>query len=211
MAGCRPRSVSLVTAAALGIPAGGGRMFRFKVKFRREGGDRERPLRTPEETVSSADTGVLTSSPGAFCISIRIGAAGLRTTTTPIISVGPPEIAEDQKPETSHRRSTHPRRRYRPGARALMEIRKYQKSTDLLIRKAPFSRLVREVCMEYSRGVPYSWQSTAIMALQEAAEAFLVRLFEDSYLCSLHAKRVTLFVKDVQLARRIRGIQEGLG
>lgn len=92
-----------------------------------------------------------------------------------------------------------------------MEIRKYQKSTDLLIRKAPFARLVREVCMEYTRGVPFMWQSLAIMALQEAAEAFLVRLFEDSYLCCLHAKRVTLFVQDMQLARRIRGTQEGLG
>lgn len=92
-----------------------------------------------------------------------------------------------------------------------MEIRKYQKSTDLLLRKAPFARLVREICMKCSHGVPLSWQSTALMALQESAEAFLVRLFEDSYLCSLHARRVTLYVKDIQLARRIRGIQEDVG
>ncbi|XP_063289351.1 histone H3-like centromeric protein A isoform X2 [Pelobates fuscus] len=117
------------------------------------------------------------------------------------------------EPSTSPRRkraSGH-RRRFRPGTRALMEIRKYQKSTELLIRKAPFQRLVREVGMMCTRGVSYMWQSMAILALQEAAEAFLVRLFEDSYLCSIHAKRVTLFVKDMQLARRIRGIQEGLG
>uniref|UniRef100_Q569M3-2 Isoform 2 of Histone H3-like centromeric protein A n=1 Tax=Xenopus laevis TaxID=8355 RepID=Q569M3-2 len=98
-----------------------------------------------------------------------------------------------------------PKKRFRPGTRALMEIRKYQKSTELLIRKAPFSRLVREVCMTYACGMNYNWQSMALMALQEASEAFLVRLFEDSYLCSLHAKRVTLYVQDIQLARRIRG------
>ncbi|KAM4695712.1 histone H3-like centromeric protein A [Rhinophrynus dorsalis] len=103
------------------------------------------------------------------------------------------------------------RRRYRPGSRALMEIRKFQKSTELLIRKAPFYRLVKEVSDAYSGGFFYKWQSMALMALQEAAEAFLVRLFEDSYLCSLHAKRVTLYVQDIQLARKIRGVNEGLG
>ncbi|XP_075718931.1 histone H3-like centromeric protein A [Rhinoderma darwinii] len=122
-----------------------------------------------------------------------------------------PPQSPPSRGETSHRPSTQRRRRYRPGARALMEIRKYQKSTNLLIRKAPFCRLVREICLKYSRGMFYYWQSTALMALQESAEAFLVRLFEDSYLCSLQAKRVTLFVKDVQLARRIRGIPYGLG
>ncbi|XP_075719856.1 histone H3-like centromeric protein A [Rhinoderma darwinii] len=108
--------------------------------------------------------------------------------------------------ETSHRPSTQRRRRYRPGARALMEIRKYQKSTNLLIQKTPFFRLVREICLKYSRGVFYYWQSTALMALQESAEDFLVSLFEDSYLFSHQANRGTLFVKDMQLARRIRGI-----
>ncbi|MBN3274892.1 CENPA protein, partial [Polyodon spathula] len=91
-----------------------------------------------------------------------------------------------------------------------MEIRKYQKSTELLIRKAPFSRLVREVCQGVS-SQDLKWQSLALIALQEAAEAFLVRLFEDSYMCSIHAKRVTLYAKDLQLARRIRGIHHGLG
>ncbi|XP_077339819.1 histone H3-like centromeric protein A isoform X2 [Lithobates pipiens] len=95
-----------------------------------------------------------------------------------------PSRAGTSQTEGTFLRQKHTRR-YRPGTRALMEIRKYQKSTDLLIRKAPFARL--------------------------AAEAFLVRLFEDSYLCCLHAKRVTLFVQDMQLARRIRGTQEGLG
>ncbi|XP_053329551.1 histone H3-like centromeric protein A [Spea bombifrons] len=124
--------------------------------------------------------------------------------------VAPPTTSRRGR-RAEEERETAQRRRFRPGTRALMEIRKYQKSTELLIRKAPFQRLVREVCMTYTRGVAFNWQSMAIMALQEAAEAFLVRLLEDSYLCSIHAKRVTLFVQDIQLARRIRGITEGLG
>ncbi|KAB1267121.1 histone H3-like centromeric protein A [Camelus dromedarius] len=106
--------------------------------------------------------------------------------------------------------------------RVLREIRVLQKSTHLLLRKAPFCRLVssrklpanpraREICVQFTRGVDFNWQAQALLALQEAAEAFLVHLFEDAYLLSLHAGRVTLFPKDVQLARRIRGIQEGLG
>ncbi|XP_077446713.1 histone H3-like centromeric protein A [Stigmatopora argus] len=96
------------------------------------------------------------------------------------------------------------RRRFRPGTKALMEIRKYQKSTELLLRKAPFSRVVRELCQIYSRG-DLRWQSLALMALQEAAESFLVMVFSDANLCAIHAKRVTLFPRDVQLAQRIRG------
>ncbi|KAJ7345887.1 hypothetical protein JRQ81_001837 [Phrynocephalus forsythii] len=112
-----------------------------------------------------------------------------------------------QEPEEARPR----RRRYRPGQRALMEIRKYQKSTNLLIPKLPFARLVREVCLEYTRGVDIQWQAMALLALQEAAEAFLVYLMEDAYLCTIHAKRVTLYPRDIQLARRIRGLQQGLG
>ncbi|XP_040848879.1 histone H3-like centromeric protein A [Ochotona curzoniae] len=93
----------------------------------------------------------------------------------------------------------------------LKEMRKLQKSTDLLLRKLPFARVVREIGTRFTRGVDFNWQAQALLALQEAAEAFLVHLFEDAYLLSLHAGRVTLFPKDVQLARRIRGIQEGLG
>ena len=94
--------------------------------------------------------------------------------------------------------------RARPGARALREIRKYQKSTDLLLRKLPFSRLVREITATYTRR-EFKWKGEAILALQEMAEAYLVGLFEDANLCAIHAKRVTIQVKDVQLARRIRG------
>ncbi|XP_046577991.1 histone H3.3-like [Haliotis rubra] len=104
-----------------------------------------------------------------------------------------------------HRSPQSPRkRRYRPGTKALMEIRKFQKSTDLLIRKLPFSRVVREIASNIYRE-PLNWQATAIMALQEAAEAYLVYLFEDSLMCSIHAKRVTIMPKDMWLARRLRG------
>ena len=80
--------------------------------------------------------------------------------------------------------------RYRPGTVALREIRKYQKSTALLIAQ-DFRNDLR-------------FQSSAVMALQEAAEAYLVSLFEDTNLCAIHAKRVTIMPRDMQLARRIR-------
>lgn len=93
--------------------------------------------------------------------------------------------------------------RYRPGTVALREIRKYQKSTELLIRKLPFQRLVREISQDFKAELRF--QTAAILALQEACEAYLVGLFEDTNLCAIHAKRVTIQPKDMQLARRIRG------
>ncbi len=93
--------------------------------------------------------------------------------------------------------------RYRPGTCALREIRKYQKNTDLLLRKLPFQRLVREVAQDFKQELRFN--SHAIAALQEASEAYLVALFEDTNLCAIHAKRVTIMPKDMQLARRIRG------
>src|SRR6185436_19213540 len=86
---------------------------------------------------------------------------------------------------------------------ALREIRKYQKSTELLIRKLPFQRLVREVAQDFKNDLRS--QGTAILALQEASESYLVDLFTDTNLCAIHAKRVTIMPKDLQLARRIRG------
>ncbi|ETE73076.1 Histone H4 type VIII, partial [Ophiophagus hannah] len=83
------------------------------------------------------------------------------------------------------------------------EIRRYQKSTELLIRKLPFQRLVREIAQDFKTDLRF--QSSAVMALQEASEAYLVGLFEDTNLCAIHAKRVTIMPKDIQLARRIRG------
>ena len=112
--------------------------------------------------------------------------------------------------------------RFRPGTVALREIRRYQKSTELLIRKLPFQRLVREIAQDFKVCPPpctvrlglrltaslqtdLRFQSSAVMALQEASEAYLVSLFEDTNLAAIHAKRVTIQPKDLALARRLRG------
>ena len=92
-------------------------------------------------------------------------------------------------------------RRYRPGTVALHEIRRFQKSTELLIRRLPFQRLVREIDQDLKGRLNFA--SGAILALQEAAEAYLIGLFEDTNLCAIHAKRITIMPKDIQLARRI--------
>ena len=93
--------------------------------------------------------------------------------------------------------------RYRPGTVALREIRQYQKSTDLLIRKLPFQRLVREIAQDFKGDLRF--QASSVLGLQESSEAYLVGLFEDTNLCAIHAKRVTNMPKDIQLSRRIRG------
>ena len=93
--------------------------------------------------------------------------------------------------------------RFRPGTVALREIRKYQKTTNLLLRKQPFQRLVREVAADFKSDLRF--QATAVAALQEACEAHMVGLFEDTNLCAVHARRVTIMPRDLQLARRIRG------
>jgi len=93
--------------------------------------------------------------------------------------------------------------RYRPGTVALREIRKYQKSTDLLLSRAPFQKLVREIAQDSKTDLRF--QSSALAAIQEAAEAFLVNLMENANLCAIHAKRVTIMPKDMQLAQRLSG------
>ena len=110
------------------------------------------------------------------------------------------KAARKSAPATGGVKKPH---RYRPGTVALREIRRYQKSTDLLIRKLPFQRLVREIAQDFKTDLRF--QGSAILALQEASEAYLVGLFEDTNLCAIHAKRVTIMPKDIQLARRIRG------
>ena len=95
--------------------------------------------------------------------------------------------------------------RYRVGTAALKDIRHFQKTSVLLIRKLPFQRLVREIAQDFKTDLRF--QSAAILCLQEAAEAYLVRLFDDANLCAIHARRVTIMPKDIQLARRIRGEQ----
>ncbi|CAF0729466.1 unnamed protein product [Brachionus calyciflorus] len=109
------------------------------------------------------------------------------------------------QPSTSSSSNERPVKIYkhRPGTLALKEIRRYQKSTELLIRKLPFQRLVREISQNYKDDLRF--QASALDALQEAAESYLVGLFEDTNLCCIHAKRVTIMPKDIHLARRIRG------
>ena len=92
---------------------------------------------------------------------------------------------------------------YRVGTAALKDIRHFQKSTALLIHKLPFQRLLREIAQDFKTDLRF--QSVAILCLQEAAEAYLVGLFKNTNLCAIHAKRVTIMPRDIQLARRIRG------
>merc|ERR1712196_84276 len=94
-------------------------------------------------------------------------------------------------------------KRFRPGTKAIREIKKFQKTTELLLRKLPFQRLVREIAHGEKNDLQF--QGQALMALQEATEMYLVGLFEDTNLAALHAKRVTIMPRDLQLARRLRG------
>ena len=96
------------------------------------------------------------------------------------------------------------KKRYRPGEKALREIRKFQRSTDLLINKLPFTRLVKEITFSFHNSL--QWQGIALEAIQHAAEDYIIGLMGDANLSALHAKRITIMPKDLQLARRIRGI-----
>ena len=125
------------------------------------------------------------------------------TRTKTSLTTGP--VKQPRHPPKGRYRKS---RRYRPGTQALRQIRKYQKSTELLIRKLLFQRLVREVSQQVSRdkGVdPFRYQSTAILALQVACEDFLVRMFSQCNDICIHGKRVTIQDKDVQLWKRLFG------
>ena len=95
------------------------------------------------------------------------------------------------------------KRHYKPGTVALREIKRYQKSMNMMLPRAPFQRLVRSISSAYDPDLRF--QSQSLQALQEAAEAYIVSLFEDTNLCAIHAKRLTIQKKDMDLARRIRG------
>lgn len=95
--------------------------------------------------------------------------------------------------------------RFRPGTVALRDIRRYQKSHDLLIPRAPFVRLVRDLTLKVNNDQMMRYNINAIEAMREACEAYIVSLFEDTNLLAIHAKRVTIMPRDMQLARRIRG------
>ena len=109
------------------------------------------------------------------------------------------KAADESEPATGGVKKPH---RYRPGTVALRKICCYQKSTDLLIRKLPFQRLVREIAQDFKTDLRF--QGSAVLALQEADKAYLVGIFEDTNLCAIHAKRVTIMPKYIQLARHIR-------
>jgi histone H3 len=110
------------------------------------------------------------------------------------------KAARVSRPATGGVKKPH---RFRPGTVALRQIRFFQKTTKSLIPKLSFQRLVREVAQDFKSDLRF--QSHAIAALQEASETYLVSLFEDTQLCAIHAKRVTISDKDMKLARRIRG------
>ena len=93
--------------------------------------------------------------------------------------------------------------RFKPGTIAMKQIREFQKSVNLLIPRAPFQRVIKEKALRENREIRF--QSAAIQAIQEAAEAHITSVMEDSNLICLHANRVTLMGKDLNLARRIRG------
>ncbi|KAH7287867.1 hypothetical protein KP509_31G000900 [Ceratopteris richardii] len=111
-----------------------------------------------------------------------------------------PQENVQRRPPPPQARAPQQRRRY---MKAFAETRHYQKTTELLIPRRPFARVVKEELQRYCAGLRI--QALALEALQEAAEAFLTSMLEDSNLCAIHAKRVNIQLKDIQLARRIRG------
>uniref|UniRef100_M0ZH06 Histone H3 n=1 Tax=Solanum tuberosum TaxID=4113 RepID=M0ZH06_SOLTU len=117
--------------------------------------------------------------------------------TVSIVAAGPsatPSTPTRKSPRSAPATSVQKpkqKKRYRPGTVALREIRHFQKTWNLVIPAAPFIRLVREISHFFAPGVT-RWQAEALIAIQEAAEDFLVHLFEDAMLCAIHAKRVTL-------------------
>ena len=124
----------------------------------------------------------------------------------PLASKGPRKQSRKQsRPATGGVKKPH---RFRPGTVALREIRRYQKSCDLLVAKLPFSLLVRQISLDFEDSdgnSPWRFTGASMLALQEASEAYLVGLVEDTNLCAIHAKRVTIQRRDMTLARRIRG------
>ncbi|KAI5063413.1 hypothetical protein GOP47_0022301 [Adiantum capillus-veneris] len=119
-----------------------------------------------------------------------------RSKSAPPATPSTPANATPNRPRKPHR--------FRPGTVALREIRHYQKTVHFLIHPLPFARLVREIAAQFSDSVT-RWTAEALVALQEAAEDHIVHLLEDTNLCAIHAKRVTIMPKDMQLARRLRG------
>eukprot|EP01017_Pseudomicrothorax_dubius_P018505 TRINITY_DN2045_c0_g1_i1.p1 TRINITY_DN2045_c0_g1~~TRINITY_DN2045_c0_g1_i1.p1 ORF type:complete len:184 (-),score=24.56 TRINITY_DN2045_c0_g1_i1:92-643(-) len=137
----------------------------------------------------------------------REGAEERRATTT---TRARENVSESARKARNEQPRDKVQRRFRPGETALSQIRKYKKIPNLLIRKLPFQRLVRDIAHDLvgRQNEPFRWTLPALEIVQSVAEDYLTNLFEDSYACTLHAKRVTLMPKDMRLARRIRGIMD---
>lgn len=153
--------------------------------------------KSSSNVVTRAQTAVASPSPAATPTRPLGPAVAKKSTTKASLAMTLRTLKKAAAP------STPSKRRYRPGTVALREIRQYQKQTNLLIPRSPFQRLVREIAAIFATGLMF--QSAALSALHEASEAYLIGLFEDTNLCAIHAKRVTIMPKDIQLARRIRG------
>lgn len=136
---------------------------------------------------------------GTFTAAGKARAAGDNLKWGDRVGGAPPKKACKAPPATGGIKRPH---RYRPGTVALREIRRYQKSTELLIRKLPFARYVREIAQDFKTDLRF--QASAISALQEGSEAFLVAIMEYSNLCAIHAKRVTIMPKDFSLVARVK-------
>ncbi|KAL3517274.1 hypothetical protein ACH5RR_024176 [Cinchona calisaya] len=132
----------------------------------------------------------------------RTHAAATATSSTPPTPTRRSTRKAAATPST--RQDQRRKHRHRPGTVALREIRHFQRTWKLLIPAAPFIRLVKEISNFFAPGVT-RWTAESLVALQEAAEDYLVQLFEDAMLCAIHAKRVTLMKKDWELARRLGG------
>ncbi|CAK7905608.1 hypothetical protein CAAN1_09S04434 [[Candida] anglica] len=172
-----------------------------------------------QTTSSSARKSTSSSSRPSSSSNLARGTSGISSSRPSSSSIRDRSGSSSSRPGTSSSRQqetglyrnqpgdpVQPKKRYRPGAAALREIRRFQRGTELLIRKLPFARLVKEISEDFiGPGYGLRWQSNAVLALQEACEAYLVHLLEDTNLCAIHAKRVTIMQKDIQLARRIRG------
>ncbi|KAK0457834.1 histone 3 [Desarmillaria tabescens] len=141
-----------------------------------------------------------------------IKSTGGKTTKKPVFTnnnplpLPPRQLAVKTPQMPAHKRLR--RHRFRPGTVVLRDIRKYQNSTNLLIRKLPFQRLVREIAQGIQLFPLLRFQTSAVLALQEAAEEYLVSILKDANAACLHAKRVTLMARDVALVRKVRGGRE---
>ncbi|XP_048597984.1 histone H3-like centromeric protein CENH3 isoform X1 [Brassica napus] len=160
--------------------------------------------------VSLSNTFLLISIESSFFSSLSsfslrrdsIAAATPPATTTAGRKKGGTKRTKQAMPKSSNKKKTF---RYKPGTVALREIRHFQKTTKLLIPAASFIREVRSVTQIFAPPDVTRWTAEALMAIQEAAEDFLVGLFSDAMLCAIHARRVTLMRKDFELARRLGG------